>query len=689
MAVPVLILTTTMSYRVKVTLSGHIAGTHVSIVDYCQPFIEQAFNPRTRQWYDARKYRYYDLKTHMLYMPRYDLDRFITFLNQSNVDYNVVPLQPVAGEDVSIPMQPWFKAKDDLQKDAIDYLINDPSPLRGLALQTGRGKGQPLETKIKTPGGWTTMGEVSVGDQILAWDGSVTSVTGVFPNGEMPLYKFTFEDGRSTTCDDTHLWKICIDGKWCIESTISIISLLSLDHVITIPLFKNGADFSEAEHTWQFHSERQAYAFQESIFSRGGICSCEQDIATGKWLVTSRSDTVLKIKSVEPLGKVETKCIAIEHPDRLYVCDEYIVTHNTASLIAALSGIGKRGLILVPSMIEQWTNAILKFTQLTPDDIYIVQGMPSLAKLLKRIDKSLFPKIILASIPTLRSYLEGSDSYVNFPPFTELCERLGVGVVSKDETHLQFHANFLLDLTLNPTITIPMTATFETGSPNIVDIFNAHYPSKIRFGEEEYDSYVDVYSYGYQLDARKLPKHMFRGSMGYSQVKFEYWLLTKGKPQLQTYLEDVVGAIINMHYINVSSQGERLLILCSMVEMCEEVIAFIKRTYKDKTVTLYVGETDDAVLSTHDIIVSTPKSAGTGRDIPDLRTVLVTVSARSSPLNKQMLGRLRKLPSGNVPIFVYTHCVNVPSHVDHARHREVLFTPLAKSIKHYMFNGCG
>lgn len=689
MAIPVVIHTTTMSYRVQVTPAGHITGTHVSIVDYCQPFIEQAYNPRTRQWYDARKYRYYDVKTHTLYMPRYDLNRFITFLEHNNISYTVIPLTPVAGVDVTIPMQPWFKAKDDLQRDAIDYLVHDASPLRGLALQTGRGKGQPLDTKIKTPTGWALMGDLTVGDEIIAADGSTTHVTGVYPNGEMSLYKFTFEDGRSTLCDDTHLWKVCVDGTWSIESTQTILALLDLDRSISIPLFKSGREFTERERSWEFHKERQAYAFQESVFSQGGVCSCQQDPTTGKWIVTSRADTVLKIKTVKHVGKTETRCIAIAHPERLYVCNDYIVTHNTASLIAALSGIGKRGLILVPSMIEQWTNAILKFTQLTPEDVYIVQGMPSLAKLLKRIDRSLYPKIILASIPTLRSYLDGSDSYVNFPPFTELCERLGVGVVSKDETHLQFHANLLLDLTLNPSITIPMTATFETGSPNIADIFNSHYPSKIRFGEEEYDSYVDVYSYGYQLDARKLPKHMFRGSMGYSQVKFEYWLLTKGKQQLQNYLENVVGAIINMHYINVAAQGERLLILCSMVEMCEEVIAFIKKTYKDKTVTLYIGETDDAVLSTHDIIVSTPKSAGTGRDIPDLRTVIVTVSARSSPLNKQMLGRLRKLPSGNVPIFAYTHCVDIPSHVDHARHREVLFTPLAKSIKHYMLNGCG
>jgi replicative DNA helicase len=34
--------------------------------------------------------------------------------------------------------------------------------------------------------------------------------------------------------------------------------------------------------------------------------------------------------SVEPLRKVETQCISVTHPSRLYVTDDYVVTHNTA-----------------------------------------------------------------------------------------------------------------------------------------------------------------------------------------------------------------------------------------------------------------------------------------------------------------------------------------------------------------------
>lgn len=40
----------------------------------------------------------------------------------------------------------------------------------------------------------------------------------------------------------------------------------------------------------------------------------------------------LRIKSIEPIGFKETQCISVEHPDHLYVTDDFIVTHNSSLL---------------------------------------------------------------------------------------------------------------------------------------------------------------------------------------------------------------------------------------------------------------------------------------------------------------------------------------------------------------------
>jgi len=73
---------------------------------------------------------------------------------------------------------------------------------------TGSGKAQPLYSKIKTPNGWTTMGEIKIGDIVSAPDGTSTKITHLFPQGMKDVYKITFEDGRSTECCKEHLWKV-------------------------------------------------------------------------------------------------------------------------------------------------------------------------------------------------------------------------------------------------------------------------------------------------------------------------------------------------------------------------------------------------------------------------------------------------------------------------------------------------
>jgi hypothetical protein len=50
------------------------------------------------------------------------------------------------------------------------------------------------------------MGDICVGDEVIAGDGSVTKVTGVFPQGKKPIFKVQMSDGATTHCCDEHLW---------------------------------------------------------------------------------------------------------------------------------------------------------------------------------------------------------------------------------------------------------------------------------------------------------------------------------------------------------------------------------------------------------------------------------------------------------------------------------------------------
>lgn len=74
--------------------------------------------------------------------------------------------------------------------------------------RNGVGKAQPLYSKILTPKGWTTMGDVQVGDTILAANGTETRITHIFPQGKKKTYRIYFNDGRYTDACEDHLWKI-------------------------------------------------------------------------------------------------------------------------------------------------------------------------------------------------------------------------------------------------------------------------------------------------------------------------------------------------------------------------------------------------------------------------------------------------------------------------------------------------
>jgi hypothetical protein len=50
------------------------------------------------------------------------------------------------------------------------------------------------------------MGDIHVGDELIAADGSATVVSGVYPQGVQPIYRVTLSDGSTTRTTLDHLW---------------------------------------------------------------------------------------------------------------------------------------------------------------------------------------------------------------------------------------------------------------------------------------------------------------------------------------------------------------------------------------------------------------------------------------------------------------------------------------------------
>ena len=96
-----------------------------------------------------------------------------------------------------------------------------------LAARPSMGKAQPLDARVRTRGGWKSMGELAVGDALASVDGRPSIVTGVYPQGVRQVYRITFSDGRSTECCAEHLWRVS-SRHWKAPRVVSTAELIGL-----------------------------------------------------------------------------------------------------------------------------------------------------------------------------------------------------------------------------------------------------------------------------------------------------------------------------------------------------------------------------------------------------------------------------------------------------------------------------
>ena len=133
-------------------------------------------------------------------------------------------LQPEQHFDILID-KPWsnykYKIKNEILEGqlAIKGTIDLITTVNDNTIEIIDWKGLPLETKIPTPDGWTTMGQISIGDTVFDQYGQQCCVVGKSKVKFKNCYQITFDDTSSAICDDEHLWKLS-SGK-----TVSIQNL--------------------------------------------------------------------------------------------------------------------------------------------------------------------------------------------------------------------------------------------------------------------------------------------------------------------------------------------------------------------------------------------------------------------------------------------------------------------------------
>lgn len=254
----------------------------------------------------------------------------------------------------------------------------------------GSGKAQPLDAKIKISGGWTTMGNLKVGDKIIGKDLTPITVDGIFPQGKQSVYKIEFVDGRSTEATKDHLWEIARrndvkSDERDIVTTSDIISLLKKNIKVEIECGAEEIDYNKPDPTLPYDIKKlgklvakgivteipddfmimnhsQFVDFYLALANENGVGRDEDKISSSipknAWekfvelgkrfgnyiepmveyqnliIFILHLDNIIPIKSISYVGVKECQCIHVDSEDHLYITDDYILTHNTTCINA-------------------------------------------------------------------------------------------------------------------------------------------------------------------------------------------------------------------------------------------------------------------------------------------------------------------------------------------------------------------
>ena len=398
----------------------------------------------------------------------------------------------------------------------------------------------------------------------------------------------------------------------------------------------------------------------------------------------SSNGTILRlpITSITPMDSQDTRCIEVDHPDSMYVIQDYICTHNTVTAAKAGELLGYRTIIIVLGRYkEKWRDDILELYG--PDTNFIlVKGLAQLLSIIEQAKEgNPVPDVIIVTTTTMQLYIkewekhQGKEIEGMVPP-EEMYEILKIGYRIIDEAHQHFHMVFKNDLYSNLYKAVYLTATLESNDKFIQAMYNLIWPRAMRGQAVKPAPYDKTTALLYQhLNPDRV---RWKSNQGYSHVMYEQ-SIWKHIPSRVEYL-DMIGDVVEQKFLPLYEPGKKMLIFCSLVDTCKEVADYLNQRFKDKKwqISKFTAEDNKEIIDTNDITVSTLGKAGTALDISGLIVCFNTVALAEPKANLQAKGRLRDLSKKPgfehiVPEYIYTVATDIPRHVQYHQEKKMLF----------------
>lgn len=369
---------------------------------------------------------------------------------------------------------------------------------------------------------------------------------------------------------------------------------------------------------------------------------------------------------------------------------------KTFCALKSITDLGYKFVVIVLArFVKNWVKEIQKITDIKAKEILLVDSSSAMKALTEMAvtPGSMDPyKAIVMGNRSFLSYItafenSGADiealGYMVTPD--ELWTKLGIGIRLIDEVHMEFHANFRLDLYTHIKRTISLSATLISDDPHEKRMHNIAYPKDERSEEQQLTKYIDSFGVVYTIPNRWHYKTAYRGSSNYSHAAFEDSIL-RNKDFTKAYAD------MHIHWLKHGYQknwqpDHKAIVFASTKEMCAELTKQISNAFPNYTVRRYVAEDggkkdkqgyEENYQKPH-IRVTTIGSGGTGHDIKGLTDNILGVGLSSTKSNVQVLGRLRDIP-GKQTRFYYMSCLDIPKQMHYHMAKKDLLKQRAKSF---------
>lgn len=409
-------------------------------------------------------------------------------------------------------------------------------------------------------------------------------------------------------------------------------------------------------------------------------------LTLGRLRIT-REDIQLEYAPKHPVAEVEfgwneeyqLRDYQREYVDRLLskdygnttLVDLYTGGGKSIIFVRYLYEIKKRcAMLILPKFIDKWIEDISNYTDCKPEDICVVQGSKDLKALSLMDVNDIKWKFIIFSLSTITIYMntyEAGELDQDILPPDQLMQKLQVGILFNDESHLNFHALYKAVLYFDVERLIGMTATLTDNNKAMVRIYNTLFPEKFRIANiKKLDNYVNVKQISYNLENAKHVQ--YKSNKGYSQALFEQYIM-RHSMFLRNYTDMILHYFKTM-YLDRRQEGDKCLLYFGTIRMCHIFANTLQDLYPNLTIGTYVEDDDYDKIITNEVSCSTLGSASTGLNIQGLLTVISTVSVSSVKSNLQSLGRLRRR-DGKDLWYLYFCCRDIPPQMKHAQDRKL------------------